>query len=566
VYLCGAVEAQNHGGPFLRPFGRLLLRLLALPVLALGIAACASCEACRSSSPSGAGVAGAVDVGPPSLRLYLVTDLAGALEPCGCTKDQLGGIDHLGAWIRQSGQAAPASLFAAAGPLFFMDPGLAGERADQDRIKAETIARVLRGLDFVAFAPGANDWADGRAGLVSLASAAGAAAIVTGEPRASASPPFASVAVRTVGSLKVGFVGYGAPEVPQAGDQGAEQAVKQGVEEAKRQGANVLVALAAVGRGEAKRIADAVPELTAVVVGSPRSSGDANTVSPQGERVGDVLIAQAANHLQSVAILDLYLRETAVPGRLLKFADATGLELSRAREDVSRRIDDLHEKIATWERDRSVSRNDLDARRRDLGALEAQREALDKKAPPGHGSFFRYSLKEVRESMGKDPTIEGEMASYYRSVNEHNRAAFADRVPTPAGAEQAAYVGNEVCSSCHPGPQRVWEGTRHAHAYASLSTQFKEFNLECVGCHVTGYERPGGSTVTHVERLQDVQCEVCHGPGSRHAANPADKTRIVASPEATACLQCHHSPHVEHFDAAAKMSEILGPGHGRPLK
>ena len=540
--------------------------MLFLLVLTLGVAACASCEACRSSPPSSAAAPGAVDLGPPSLRLYLVTDLAGALEPCGCTKDQLGGIDHFGAWVRQSSPTAPTALVAAAGPLFFMDPVLEGERADQDRIKAETIARVLRGLDFVAFAPGANDWADGRAGLVKLASGAGASAIDPTSAQAGPSPPFASVAVREVGALRIGFVGYGEPEAPVAGSASAEQSVRQGVDEAKRQGANVLVALAAVGRGEAKRIADAVPELTAVVVGSARSSGDTNTNSPQGERVGDVLIVQAANHLQTVAVLDLYVRDAIIPGRVLKFADATGLELSRSREDVAQRIDDLHERIAAWEREKSVSARDLEARRRDLAALEAQRDALDRKSPPAKGSFFRYALKEIRDSLGKDPGIDSEMASYYKSVDEHNRVAFADRVPLPPGPEQASYVGIDVCSTCHAGPRQVWNATRHSHAYATLATQFKEFNLECVGCHVTGYERPGGSTVTHVDRLQDVQCEVCHGPGSRHAANPMDRTRIVAKPEPSTCLQCHHPPHVEHFDAAARMSEILGPGHGRPMK
>jgi 2',3'-cyclic-nucleotide 2'-phosphodiesterase (5'-nucleotidase family) len=177
----------------------------------LGAAACASCEARRSSTSPGVASPGATDVGPPSLRLYLVTDLAGALEPCGCTKDQLGGVDHFGAWIRQSRSTAPAAMLASAGPLFFMDPELEGERAEQDRTKAQTIARVLRGLDFAAFAPGANDWADGRAGLASLANASGAAAIVaSGAP----SPPFASVAVREAGALKIGFVGYGVPETP----------------------------------------------------------------------------------------------------------------------------------------------------------------------------------------------------------------------------------------------------------------------------------------------------------------------------------------------------------------
>jgi hypothetical protein len=87
-----------------------------------------------------------------------------------------------------------------------------------------------------------------------------------------------------------------------------------------------------------------------------------------------------------------------------------------------------------------------------------------------------------------------------------------------------------------------------------------------VGCHVTGYEQPGGTTVTHVEKLQNVQCEVCHGPGSRHPLDPADKSRIVAKPATDRCLDCHHAPHVEAFDPVAKMKEILGPGHGMPVK
>jgi cytochrome c554/c'-like protein len=505
------------------------------------------------------------DVGPPTLRLYLVTDLAGALEPCGCTKDQLGGIDHFGAWIRQSSPGAPNSLVASAGPLFFMDPALGAERADQDRAKAETIARVLHSLGLGAFAPGQNDWADGSAGLAKLASAAAAPAIVPSMASSAPSLPFVAVAVRDLGALKVGFVGYGQPEAAGSQTPHVEDAVRKGVEEAKRQGANVLVALAAVGRGEAQRIADALPELTAVVVGSARSIGDANTTAPQGEQVGNVLIVEAANHLQSVAVLDLYVREALAPGHLVKFADATGLELARQREDIARRIDELHDKISAWEREKSVSDADLQARRRDLATLEEQRDRLDQRSPPAQGSFFRYAIKEVRESLGKDPAIDADMVSYYKAVDDHNRSAFADRVPMPAGPDQASYVGIDVCSTCHPGARQVWNATSHAKAYATLSSEFKEFNLECVGCHVTGYDKPGGSTVTHVTGMKDVQCEVCHGPGSKHAAKPTDPTLITAAPGPAGCLQCHHPPHVERFDAASRMKDILGPGHGLPM-
>jgi hypothetical protein len=503
------------------------------------------------------------DVGSPTVRLYFVTDLAGALEPCGCTKDQLGGLDHFGAWVRRDHPHAPAALVAAAGPLFFMDDRLEGERKDQDRTKAEAIARVLHGLEFAAFAPGVNDWADGKSGLTKLADTAGAAVIVDhGEGAA----PFAEEVVREIGGVKVGFVGFGQAAAGHASAPNVEQAVAQGVEAAKKQGANVLVALAAVGRGEAKRIADAVPELTAVVVGSAKASGDGNTSAPEGEQVGNVVIVQAANHLQSVAVLDLYVREPASAGHVLAFADATGLELSHKREDIARRIDDLHVKIAAWERDPGVAPNDVAARRIELARLERDRDALDARPPPLHGSFFRYSLKEIRESLGKDPSIESAMRAYYKAVNDHNRAMFADRMPPPQGADLAAYVGVEECTRCHGPARAVWNGTAHAHAYATLSSQFKEFNLECVGCHVTGYERPGGSTVTHVEKLRDVECEVCHGPGSKHAVSPSDPTLIIAKPQPGACLECHHPPHVEGFDPAMKMREILGPGHGMASK
>lgn len=532
--------------------------VLAVPLLAAGLGS-AACEGCRSSGTPAAstppGQSGTSDAGPPTARLYLLSDLAGALEPCGCTKDQLGGLDHFGAWVKHEGSRAPAAVVASSGPLFFMDDAPSGDRADQDRIKAETIARVLHELGFASFAPGDNDWVDGAATFDRLAQASGGTPILTD----------ARVVVRDVGPLRIGFVGYGQP-APDAPRPPVEDVVRRGFDEAKRQGAEAVIALAAVGRGEAKRIADAVPDLTAIVVGSTRSRGDSNTTAPQGEQVGSVLIVQAANHLQSVAVLDLYVREPLAAGHLVRFADGTGLELSRKRAELADRIDDLHTKIAAWERDPNVAPADVAARKQELADLETQRESLDTRPPPAKGSFFRYALKEMRPSLGEDPGVQADLASYYKAVDDHNRVAFADRVPQPAPPGQASYVGVDACTKCHAAPRAVWDATPHAHAYATLSSQFKEYNLECVGCHVTGYEQPGGSTVTHVDKLENVQCEVCHGPGSKHVANPTDKTAIIATPSPSRCLDCHHPPHVEGFDPAAKLKEILGPGHGMPLK
>ena len=89
-------------------------------------------------------------------------------------------------------------------------------------------------------------------------------------------------------------------------------------------------------------------------------------------------------------------------------------------------------------------------------------------------------------------------------------------------------------------------------------------NLDCVGCHVTGYDKPGGSTVTHVEGLTDIQCEICHGPASRHAESPNDKTLILRSPPKSLCAsECHHPPHVgKDWSVEQAWPRILGRGHG----
>ena len=53
----------------------------------------------------------------------------------------------------------------------------------------------------------------------------------------------------------------------------------------------------------------------------------------------------------------------------------------------------------------------------------------------------------------------------------------------------------------------------------------RQYDPECVRCHVVGFEHPTGyENETKTAHLKHVGCESCHGPGSGHAANPRDKT------------------------------------------
>jgi hypothetical protein len=274
------------------------------------------------------------------------------------------------------------------------------------------------------------------------------------------------------------------------------------------------------------------------------------------------LVVETSNHLQTLGYVDLF-----VKGDDFAFHDGMGLEQGERRESLQRRIAEIDQRLSRW-------RSQTPAPSEQIALGQQQRTALDgelarlnatKPAQNATGSFFRYQVVEVRESAGSDRSVVNVTSAYYRRVNAHNREAFRDRLPEPAAAGTSHYLGETACASCHAEADAFWKTMQHAHAYQTLSSQFKEFNLDCVGCHVTGYNRPGGSTVTHVDALKDVQCEACHGPGSRHVESSGDTDLIQRKPDSSVCRSCHRPPHVaDDWDAEHAMKLILGAGHGTP--
>jgi hypothetical protein len=528
-------------------------------VVAGGVAACQGCH-----TPPAAGQADAA-ANKPTVRLYVMSTVAGALEPCGCSKDQLGGIDHLAAFVASQAQTAPHRLVLGAGPMLFMEQRLAPDESTQAAWKAEALAIAEKEIGLAAWAPGANDWAAGSDALGKYRDQAGAK-LLAGNLAGGAIT--SGTFLREVGGIRVGVVGVSDPRDRDGRYPDAIQAkppleaMKSGVAELTKQGAKVLVGLAALPRGEALRLADNLPDLHVLVIGKPSESGDGNDAQKAPVLVGSTLVVETANHLQTVGVIDLFVRP-GKEGEKITFADAGGVAKADALLSLSGRIRDLEARINAWEGDKAVAPQDVAARKADLDKLRAEKAKLEADQPAVAGSFFRYSSVEVREKLGSDKAVADGMLAYYKRVNEHNKQAFADRKPPSVPQGTAAYIGIERCTECHDEERKVWDGTSHARAYATLEKGFKEFNLDCVSCHVTGYGRKGGSTVTFNDKLQNVQCEECHGPGSLHAKSPSKKGLITVEPAPETCVSaCHHSPHVEGFDAKVKMKQILGPGHG----
>ena len=98
--------------------------------------------------------------------------------------------------------------------------------------------------------------------------------------------------------------------------------------------------------------------------------------------------------------------------------------------------------------------------------------------------------------------------------------------------------------------------------YETLVAVNKQFDLSCVGCHVTAFRKPGGSEVVELADLEAIQCEVCHGPGSLHVVAPSKNPIPVARPTQERCLTCHTKDHSDTFDFVPYLRDILGPGHG----
>lgn len=530
---------------------------------AAGVAACQGCQTVPATAVNDDDKAPAV----PTLRLYVVSTPAGILEPCGCTKDQLGGIDHFAAFVASEAKTAKNYLVLGAGPLLFDEPVIKGDETTQATWSAEAMATAMKDIGLAAWAPGANDWAVGTEALGRYREQSGAAILAANVKGA---PGAVSSVVREISGFKVGIVGVADPKSRTAGyPEGVSvepplEALKAAIADVKKQGAQILVGLAALPRGEALRLADAVPDLHVLVVGKPAESGHTNDLPKPPVLAGSTLVVESANHLQSVGVVDLFLRgHKKGESSPIVFKDAGGVAKAEDILSLAARIRELEVRINNWENDKKVNVEDVKARKADLERLRAEKAKLEEPGPPVSGSFFRYSLVEVREKLGSDKSAADRLLAYYKRVNEHNKKAFADRVPEPPAKGQAGYMGIEVCTECHDEERKQWDDSKHRYAYETLQKDFKEYNLDCVSCHVTGYGQPGGSTVTHVEKLQAVQCEECHGPGSLHVKDPTKAGLIILKPDPQSCVsKCHHPPHVEGFDAVAEMKNILGPGHG----
>ena len=148
-----------------------------------------------------------------------------------------------------------------------------------------------------------------------------------------------------------------------------------------------------------------------------------------------------------------------------------------------------------------------------------------------------------------DPlALETVTAAHTEFTNEQTANASVATTTKPnalLGGGESPYVGVETCAGCHQKENEVWLNSRHGHAMATLEKKNQQFDNECVGCHVVGFQKGGFQSLYTTPQLANVQCEECHGPGRQHASNPGKGYGFMATP--VGCVQCHKEPNDPDF-------------------
>jgi len=120
------------------------------------------------------------------------------------------------------------------------------------------------------------------------------------------------------------------------------------------------------------------------------------------------------------------------------------------------------------------------------------------------------------------------------------------KVARDASADGEYYVGVENCKSCHPREFELWRETPHADAFNTLVLAQSEALPECFRCHVTGSRADAGydPAAEDADDLVNVQCEVCHDRGSRHARDGSYGRSLLME----SCVKCHDPEHSPDYD------------------
>jgi hypothetical protein len=405
--------------------------------------------------------------GKPAVAIVLSGEMHGYLQPCGCSRPQLGGLARRYNFLQ--------TLKARGWPVVAADLGdLAQRGGPQKMLKYKTAMKALDLLGYTAVGIGQNEMA------MPLIEALGNYALNNPTPHVLA----ANLADRNKGELYHGMV--------------------EALEVAARPGTPRVGVTALVGAGVADKVKDPSVKLVPAV---RQILGDLRA------RKVDLVVMLYQGSFEEARKCAAFCAACRKDDATLPAVDA--MVCLSGEDDEPPGVPDR------------VGRTQiirLGHKARYVGVVGAFRTG--QAALPYE---LRYQLVPITEDYETKAGQEAGnpllplMEDYAKDVKRGN---FLGRYPRSQHPVQVAfpnarYVGSHRCKRCHEDAYAVWEKSGHAHAYQSLERarhpSLRQYDGECVACHVVGFAyKTGFSDEVSTPKLLNVGCESCHGPGSEH--------------------------------------------------
>ncbi len=440
------------------------------------------------------------------LAIAVTGNTYGYLENCGCVAGQAGGLAR---------RATMLGRLRAQNPLLVIDAGNALERADhyveRDFLTGEeqrVLLETMRSMGYSIGAVGPAELAQGPAAFRDVAKRTRFPFVIANASD-SAGPLAPASKIVTTGGIRIGVIGLMEPgRGPWASD--------------------------ALERRAGAAVAFADPETTLARLLPPmRKRADLVAV------MGSLSPATIRRLVSVFPDLDLVVSCDDEAGTIIRDDDTRRISGSDDSGFIGQTLV-LYASMATYGVSGAVIQ--LDSRRRIASA----------------DAFAHY----LGDSIPDDRRVRDRLTRFYASVGRTAAAQASVSPPFAADPERMRgdYVGADRCAGCHATEFAQWKTTPHAEAWKTLLDAHRHFQPRCVACHVVGFGAPSGYRMGAVgERLVNVQCEVCHGPGGRHVTAPARGSIRRDVPEAV-CLQCHTPDHSDHFVYADRLPRVVHQG------
>jgi hypothetical protein len=524
-------------------------------VTVLGLALATAC--CSKSDVKSGGQGAAPVPSKPAFTIFALAELRGQIGPCGCTSDPLGDISRTVEVVDQT-RSHGAVLVVDAGSTLYSQSPVPAHLDAQEELKADLIADIYKhDLHVGPLGLGPMDLAKGP-GELRMPRVVANAIGINAEPSV----------LSDVGGAKVGTFSVIAEDtVKGLSITDPVAAGKAQVAALKGKGAQVIVALVqASSKRDAVKLVKDIGGIDFTVAGLGLEAPEPDRVSIEPEKVGDGWLVVPANRGQVISRVDVYLRGGA------PFSDAVGAAAANAKAaTLDKQIATLDADLAKFKADASADPAFVKQKQDERTQLAAQRDSLKTHAMvvPASGSYFTLDQIRINKTLACNVPTQDKVTKYDAAAGEANvKAAAGEKVPEPPKGA-AKYVGMASCGDCHSDAVDFWKKTVHAQAWQTLVDRGQQFDYECIGCHVVGFGKPGGSNLAHNDNLRDVQCEVCHGPGSIHVAKGGEEkpAAVRRMPAQDLCAsECHTHEHSDTFQYEAYLRDIVGPGHGEDLR